>query len=125
MRPVTVKAGQNVLVDAQYVAEPEPTGSWSLEGVELAPNDRFSFSLGGNSAKLNLLKAKRSDTGKYVLKLTNGSGTDQAGCDIIVLCKLAYFENAYYYVQLSKLFLIFKAEPSKPRGPIEIKDVKK
>jgi hypothetical protein len=88
MRPVTVKAGQNVTIDAVYVAEPEPTGSWSLEGVDLAPNDRFTFYLGGNSAKLNLLKAKRSDTGKYLLKLTNDSGTDQAGCDIIVLCNL-------------------------------------
>jgi hypothetical protein len=97
LRPVTIKAGQNVVIDAAYVAEPEPTGSWSLNGVDLVPNDRFSFSLGGNSAKLTLLKAARSDSNKYTLKLTNDSGSDQAGCELVVLCKNNTYINETGY----------------------------
>lgn len=102
LKPVTVKAGQPVVIDAQFVAEPEPTAQWSFEENPLTANDRISMTLAPPSAKLTILASKRADTGKYAIKLTNDSGTDVGYCDVIVL-----------------------AAPSKPKGPIEVKDVKK
>ncbi len=91
LRPVIVKAGQTIVIDANFIAEPEPTGSWSFETNELKTDDRISSKLAQYNAKLTILNAKRSDTGKYTLKLTNGSGSDQAGCDVTVLCKTFLF----------------------------------
>lgn len=102
LKCVTVKAGQPIVVDAAFSAEPEPTGQWAFEETPLEPNERVSMSLVPKSAKLTILKAKRSDTGKYSIKLTNDSGSDIGYCDVIVL-----------------------DAPSKPKGPIEVKDVKK
>ncbi len=102
LKPVTVKAGQTVVIDAVFVAEPEPTAQWAFEETPLAPNERMSMALAPPKANLTILNAKRSDTGKYAVKLTNDSGTDTGYVDVIVL-----------------------AAPSKPKGPIEVKDVKK
>jgi hypothetical protein len=53
-------------------------------------------------AKLVIIKAVRADTGRYVIRLVNDSGTETAECDVIVL-----------------------GPPSRPRGPLEIKEVTK
>lgn len=102
LKPVTVKAGQPVVIDAAYVAEPQPTGVWSFEEKQLEQDDRFSMSLAPRSAKLTINVSKRSDSGKYSIKLTNDSGSDTGYVDVIVL-----------------------SAPSKPKGPIEVKEVKK
>jgi titin len=100
---VTVKAGQIVNLEAVFIGEPEPTFVWSSEKVvEIKQDSRFSMSIDVNKCKLVILDTKRSDTGKYVLKLKNESGTDTASCEVIVL-----------------------SAPAKPSGPIEIKEVKK
>ena len=87
LKPVTVKAGQTVNLEASFRAEPEPTGFWSFDGVQITPNDRFSSTIDAKGAKLVLLNSKRTDTGKYTIKLTNDSGSDSASVDVIVLCK--------------------------------------
>jgi hypothetical protein len=53
-------------------------------------------------AKLVITKALRADTGRYLIRLVNDSGTDTADCEVIVL-----------------------GPPSKPRGPLEVKGVTK
>lgn len=102
MRSLTVKVGQPIVIDAPFAAEPEPTCSWSYEGTELKPDERISMTVGPKGAKLTILNSKRKETGKYTLKATNDSGSDTATCEVVVL-----------------------AAPSKPKGPIEVKDVKK
>lgn len=102
MRSLTVKVGQTIVIDAPFVAEPEPTVTWSYEGNELKADDRVSMTVGPKGAKLTILNAKRSETGKYTLKASNDSGSDTATCDVVVL-----------------------AAPTKPKGPIEARDVKK
>ena len=54
------------------------------------------------SAKLVITQALRADTGRYTLTLVNSSGNDTAECEVIVL-----------------------GPPSKPRGPLEVKEVTK
>lgn len=87
MKPVTVKAGQTINVEAAFVAEPEPTAVWSYDGKELTQADRTSFAQTPKSVKLTITSSKRSDTGKYTIRLTNDSGFDSAAIDVIVLCK--------------------------------------
>lgn len=53
-------------------------------------------------AKLIIVKAVRADTGRYLIRLVNSSGTELAECDVTVL-----------------------SPPSRPRGPIEVKAVTK
>jgi hypothetical protein len=53
-------------------------------------------------AKLIITKSVRADTGRYVIRLVNGSGTETAECEVIVL-----------------------GPPSKPRGPLQVKGVTK
>jgi hypothetical protein len=102
LKSVTVKAGQTIIIEPSFVAEPEPTAAWSFEGKEIQNDDRTSTSLAPKSAKLTITNSKRSDTGKYSLRLTNSVGVDNGACEVIVL-----------------------SAPSKPVGPIETKDVKK
>ena len=54
------------------------------------------------SAKLVITQAVRADTGRYIITLVNSSGNDTAECEVIVL-----------------------GPPSKPRGPLEVKEVTK
>ena len=53
-------------------------------------------------AKLVITKAVRADTGRYTIRLVNSSGTETADCEVIVL-----------------------GPPSRPRGPLEVKEVTK
>jgi hypothetical protein len=85
MKSITVRAGQTVVVEAPFYAEPEPVATWLCEGTELKPDDRISMSLSPKLAKLTILNSKRSETGKYTIRLTNSSGSDNATCDVIVL----------------------------------------
>ena len=102
LKNLTVKAGQTITIEPRFIAEPEPSSTWSFDSVEVKPDERVSMGLEIKSAKLVILNAKRSDTGKYTIKLMNSVGSDSASCDVIVLCA-----------------------PAKPNGPIEVKDIKK
>lgn len=53
-------------------------------------------------AKLLISKSVRTDSGRYVIRLVNSSGTETADCEVIVL-----------------------GPPSIPRGPIGVKGVTK
>lgn len=87
LKPVTVKAGQTVNIDVNFIAEPEPTGVWSIEDKEVANNDRTTITLGQKTSKLVLINSKRSDTGKYTIKLTNSVGSDSASIEVCILCR--------------------------------------
>ncbi|CAF1068172.1 unnamed protein product, partial [Rotaria sordida] len=69
---------------------------------ELKPDDRTQMTQTDKLAKLVITKAVRADTGRYLIRLVNDSGSDTADCEVIVL-----------------------GPPSKPRGPLEVKGVTK
>jgi hypothetical protein len=69
---------------------------------ELISDDRTQMTQTDKFAKLIITKAVRADTGRYLIRLVNDSGTETADCEVIVL-----------------------GPPSKPRGPLEIKEVTK
>jgi hypothetical protein len=87
IKNVVVKAGQIITVETSFEAEPEPTATWSVDGKHIVPDQRISTSLTPNSIKLTILASKRSDSGKYTIKLTNTQGSDSTNLDVTVLCK--------------------------------------
>ncbi|CAF0817484.1 unnamed protein product, partial [Didymodactylos carnosus] len=93
---------QTVTLEAPFVAEPLPTMTWLRQSTEIQPNDRIQATLTEKLAKLIINKSVRADTGKYMIRLVNGSGSEQAECEVIVL-----------------------GPPSIPRGPLEVKEVTK
>ncbi len=69
---------------------------------ELTPDDRTQMTQTDKLAKLVITKSVRADSGRYLIRLVNTIGTDTAECEVIVL-----------------------GPPSKPRGPLVVKDVTK
>ena len=121
LKSVTVKQGQTITLEAPYAAEPLPTATWLRDTTvnrflstsskhlslseciqELTADDRSQMTLTDKLAKLVIIKAVRGDTGRYTIRLVNSSGTETAECEVIVL-----------------------GPPSKPRGPLEVKEVTK
>ncbi|CAF4536552.1 unnamed protein product [Rotaria sp. Silwood1] len=102
LKSVTVKQGQTITLEAPYTAEPLPTMTWQRGSTELIPDDRTQMTQTDKLARLIITKALRSDTGQYLIRLVNSSGTETAECEVIVL-----------------------GPPSMPRGPIVTKEVTK
>jgi hypothetical protein len=87
---VTVKAGQPAGFDVLFTAEPMPAGVWSIKGEEFKEDDVRKIAITEKVVKLSFTTTKRSDTGKYNIKLTKSSGSDAADSKLIVLGKLFY-----------------------------------
>ena len=120
LKSITVKQGQTITLEAPYAGEPMPTMTWTRESTvrttlllfgmpfdvpsvqELKADDRTELTQTDKLAKVVIVKALRADTGRYTIRLVNDSGSETAECDVIVL-----------------------GPPSRPRGPLEVKDVTK
>ena len=86
LQTVTVRAGQVATLEAKYVAEPAAQMAWSVEsGDELGESDRVKLTCEPTTARIVIQDAKRADTKRYVIKLTNQSGSDSATIDLVVL----------------------------------------
>ncbi|CAM4765861.1 unnamed protein product [Rotaria magnacalcarata] len=102
LKSVTVKQGQTITLEAPYTAEPLPTMTWQRETTDVTPDDRTQITQTNKLAKLVITKAVRADTGRYVIRLVNSSGTEIADCEVIVL-----------------------APPSRPQKPLAVKAITK
>lgn len=102
MQPLTVKAGLSISLDINIIGEPAPTVSWRYNDRELLSDDTCKIDNVDYNTKLFILRAKRVQSGKYTIFAKNEVGEDTAEMEITVLGK-----------------------PSKPKGPLEVTDVKK
>ncbi|KAF0296563.1 Twitchin [Amphibalanus amphitrite] len=96
----TVRSGQLLRVEIDIEGEPAPTVTWTLNGQPVPANKRLTIDNQEYHSFFSLQRAKRSDTGVYVITATNTSGTDVAELDVNVLAK-----------------------PGKPKGPLDVSDV--
>lgn len=102
LNPITVKVGLSVNLDVNIIGEPPPTVQWLYNDKELTTNDEFRIDNIDYNTKFFMLRAKRGNTGKYVIIAKNEVGEDRAEVDITVLGK-----------------------PTKPVGPLDVSDVNK
>ncbi|VVC89475.1 unnamed protein product [Leptidea sinapis] len=102
LNPITVKAGLPVSLDVKVFGEPPATVTWHFKDQELSNRENLEIINVDYNTKFLMMKTKRANSGKYVIKAKNEVGEDEAEVEITVLGK-----------------------PSKPQGPLEVSDVTK
>lgn len=100
-RKFKVKAGLSLTVEAQFVGSPEPTVNWEMKDGQPISEQLIVNTKHGETSVF-FPSAKRSDSGNYVLKLSNEVGETSGTFEVIVLDK-----------------------PSPPKGPVEVSNVTK
>lgn len=103
LKNVVIKKNQQFKFDIKYGGEPEPTVRWIKENKDIVPDKDERVTIEGHERNtiLTVRKGVRADSGKYILELSNSSGTIQSQCDVIVLDK-----------------------PTPPQGPLEATEVR-
>ena len=111
----TVRSGQMLRVEIDIEGEPAPTVTWTLNGQPVPANKRLTIDDQEYHSFFSLQRAKRSDTGVYVITATNTSGTDVAELDVNVLsewtqgarrgsCRLKCLQSFIYVFHHALLF---------------------
>lgn len=100
---IVVKKGQVIKYDIKYGGEPEPSVQWKLDKKEIKQDaeERITIDQYERNTVLTVRRAVRADSGKYILVLSNSSGTLESFADVIVLDK-----------------------PSPPGGPLKPEEVR-
>ena len=82
-----IRSGQMLRVEIDIEGEPAPKVTWQLNGEPLRPRDRLTIENEDYHSTFVLLRAQRSDTGKFTITATNDSGTDTADLELTVVGK--------------------------------------
>ncbi|GAB0086378.1 hypothetical protein DMENIID0001_004290 [Sergentomyia squamirostris] len=85
IRDIVVMAGEEYKITVPYVGNPRPHVGWSINGVPIQTDDRFSFETNDQETRLINRCAKRTDTGSHTIQLTNSEGSDSASCRVLVV----------------------------------------
>ena len=97
-----LKAGKIFKFDVNIKGEPPPTVTWLLVNKEVITEDNVEVINVEYNTKLNVIDAKRKNSGVYKIVAVNEHGKDEAEVEVVVL-----------------------AAPSKPKGPLKVSDVTK
>ncbi|EDW50927.1 GM26811 [Drosophila sechellia] len=105
LKPLLIRAGKPIKYDVNVRGEPAPVITWYQNDKELKPEELPSSSEIKNipyNTKISIIETVRKHTGIYKIKAVNEHGQDEATVEVNIL-----------------------APPSKPRGPLDVKDVTK
>uniref|UniRef100_A0A0N5D1Z0 non-specific serine/threonine protein kinase n=1 Tax=Thelazia callipaeda TaxID=103827 RepID=A0A0N5D1Z0_THECL len=101
LKSFTVKAGQSVKWNIEFGGEPAPEVIWFKNNEVLLASESIQVETKKQAHTLvHIPSAKRSDVGKYSLKVKNSTGEQIGTADLVVLDR-----------------------PSPPLGPLEVSDV--
>ena len=75
LQDMVVRAGQKISYDIPIEASPKPTATWTINGVEIAADERHDIFTTNINTSFEIPFATRSDTGRYTLTLTNSQGS--------------------------------------------------
>ncbi len=102
LKQTMLKAGKVFKFDVNIKGEPPPTVTWFLVDKEVISQENVEIVNVDYNTKLNVIDAKRKNSGMYKIVAVNEHGKDEAEVEVVVL-----------------------AAPSKPKGPLKVKDVTK
>ena len=68
------KPGETVTFDCNFTGDPEPTATWSKDGVTIKNGGRFTITTKKDSTELAIEKLRYSDAGNYQIALKNPNG---------------------------------------------------
>ena len=100
LKDIVVMAGETFNLRVPYTGSPTPHAEWTFNNKPLINDDRVSSEVNAEFTILLNKKARRDDSGKYTLKLSNKEGSDSASCRVLVV-----------------------DVPGPPQGPFEFNDV--
>ena len=100
LKDIVVRAGETFQLTVPIIGSPTPTAEWFMNEKLIQPDDRMYSEVNAEFTVLLNKKAKREDTGRYTIKLTNSEGSDSASCRVLVV-----------------------DVPGPPQGPLEMSDV--
>ncbi len=139
-RKAKVRAGYPLNFPVEFVGEPAPEVTWTLNGHPLP--EKIQIECKEGLTNLYVPIGKRGDSGTYHLNLKNDLGKDDADFEIVVqgvLSSLVFAKLFFAFYcwsnQASLISLIVKAlnyehldfpdTPSPPKGPLEVSDTTK
>ncbi|VDO68159.1 unnamed protein product [Heligmosomoides polygyrus] len=99
LEDTTVRVGQQIKFNIHIDGEPAPDVRWTFNDKSIA-DSKAQIENEDYLSRFNIDKAVRKQSGKYTITATNDSGTDSVTITIKV-----------------------KSRPSKPKGPLDVKDV--
>ncbi|KHJ84916.1 fibronectin type III domain protein, partial [Oesophagostomum dentatum] len=99
LEDTVVRVGQQVRFNIHIDGEPAPDVTWKFNDKGIGES-KAQIENEDYLSRFNIAKAVRKQSGKYTITATNSSGTDSVTIEIKV-----------------------KSKPSKPKGPLDVKDV--
>lgn len=100
LKDIVVMAGESFNLRVPFAGSPAPHAEWTINSQPVLPDDRVSSEVNAEFTILLNKKARRDDSGKYSLRLSNSEGSDTATCRVLVV-----------------------DVPGPPQGPFEFSDV--
>lgn len=97
LKDIFIRAGTVLHVDIDFIGEPPPEVTWTVNGLELKPDNRTTITSIGYHTIMNKVNAKRVDSGTYNLLLKNSSGIDEGSFNVTVLGKKIKLYVIYFY----------------------------
>eukprot|EP00061_Rhincodon_typus_P019022 g48455.t1 len=84
---LTVRAGETIRIEAALRGKPQPEVVWvkDKDAVDLSKSPRAKIETTADASKLTITKAKRENSGKYVITATNPAGSFTAYATVNVL----------------------------------------
>ena len=113
---VRVKAGQVIHIDVDYTGEPDPEVTWLNDDVAIESDIRTTINSINHHSVVHTVDAVRSDSGQYLIKAKNASGSDEATINVIVLDKPGAPEGPLNYDEIQANSVIMSWKPPKDNG---------
>ncbi|XP_049301025.1 twitchin isoform X6 [Anopheles funestus] len=102
LKPIVIRAGKMVHYDVNVKGEPEPEITWIVKEKPVLADDNYEIINKDYNTKFTLKDSLRKHSGVYKIQAKNEHGQDEAEVEITIL-----------------------SSPSRPKGPLEVKDVTK
>nr|XP_040219908.2 twitchin isoform X6 [Anopheles coluzzii] len=102
LKPIVVRAGKMVHYDVNVKGEPEPEITWIFKEKPILGDDNYEIINKDYNTKFTLKDSLRKHSAVYKIQAKNEHGQDEAEVEITIL-----------------------SSPSRPKGPLEVKDVTK
>ena len=81
------KPGETIVFACNYTGDPEPTPSWSKDGVAIKDEGRFLIHTEKGYSELEVDKLVYSDSGTYQIALSNAYGSAWVGAILDMNCE--------------------------------------
>lgn len=121
LHDVRIKIGLIFHVDIDFVGEPVPEVTWTVDGHRaLETDERTTVTSIGHHTIVHTVNCKRKDSGTYKLHLKNSCGEDEGSFQVIVLDVPSPPMAPFEYEEITANSVTISWKPPKDNGGSEI-----